>query len=75
MIKLFSWNDVLVASKDKNHLLSQFTKKGSALSVGGFDGPHLGHRELFQQVIDYKTKKFNEMKREIINYYLKLKNT
>lgn len=56
MIKLFSWNDVLVASKDKNHLLSQFTKKGSALSVGGFDGPHLGHRELFQQVIDYKTK-------------------
>ena len=56
MIKLFSWNDVLVASKDKNHLLSQFTKKGSALSGGGFDGPHLGHRELFQQVIDYKTK-------------------
>ncbi|MBR4011970.1 MAG: FAD synthetase family protein [Spirochaetaceae bacterium] len=56
MIKLFSWNDVLVASKDKNHLLSQFTKKGSALSVGGFDGPHLGHKELFQQVIDYKTK-------------------
>ena len=56
MIKLFSWNDVLVASKDKNHLLSQFTKKGSALSIGGFDGPHLGHRELFQQVIDYKTK-------------------
>ena len=37
-------------------MLSQFTKKGSALSVGGFDGPHLGHRELFQQVIDYKTK-------------------
>lgn len=56
MIKLFSWNDVLLASKDKNHLLSQFTKKGSALSVGGFDGPHLGHKELFQQVIDYKTK-------------------
>jgi len=56
MIKLFSWNDVLVASKDKNHLLSQFTKKGSALSNWGFDGPHLGHRELFQQVIDYKTK-------------------
>ena len=56
MIKLFSWNDVLGASKDKNHLLSQFTKKGSALSIGGFDGPHLGHRELFQQVIDYKTK-------------------
>ena len=56
MIKLFSWNDVLGASKDKNHLLSQFTKKGSALSVGGFDGPHLGHKELFQQVIDYKTK-------------------
>ena len=25
--------------------------------------------------IEYKTKKFNELKRDIINYYLKLKNT
>ena len=56
MIKVFSWNDVLEATENKNHELVLFTHEGSALCVGGFDGPHLGHKELFNKVFDYKSK-------------------
>jgi len=31
-------------------------KKGSALTIGGFDGPHRGHEELFHSVLDASSK-------------------
>ena len=54
MIKVFSWNDVLTSSENPALELGIFTKSGSALSIGGFDGPHIGHRELFNRVFDFK---------------------
>ena len=50
MIKVFSWDDVINPASELNNL----TKSGSALSIGGFDGPHIGHRELFNRVFDFK---------------------
>ena len=50
MIKVFSWDDVINSASD----LKNLTKSGSALSIGGFDGPHIGHRELFTRVFDFK---------------------
>lgn len=54
MIKVFSWDDVLTSSENPASELGIFTKSGSALSIGGFDGPHLGHRELFNRVFAFK---------------------
>ena len=50
MIKVFSWDDVINPASE----LKNLTKSGSALSIGGFDGPHIGHRELFNRVFDFK---------------------
>lgn len=50
MIKVFSWDDVINPASE----LKNLTKSGSTLSIGGFDGPHIGHRELFNRVFDFK---------------------
>lgn len=46
-MKVFSWDDVL----NKEPL------KPSALTIGGFDGMHLGHQALFDSVFEWKEKR------------------
>ncbi len=49
-MKVFSWNDVITGV-----LPSGFTfGTGSAVTIGGFDGPHKGHCCLFDKVLEYK---------------------
>ena len=49
-MKIFSWDD-LGAVKS---YLSQNQIQDSCLTIGGFDGNHLGHEVLFDSVINYK---------------------
>lgn len=44
-LKIFSWND-LVSGKISEYLKN----KSSSLTIGSFDGPHLGHKEIFKRV-------------------------
>ena len=52
-MKIFSWDDILKIESGINH---ELFKNGSAISVGSFDGPHIGHNELFYSVLK-KAKK------------------
>ena len=45
-IQTFSWNDI-INSKGK-----ELFPQGSGISVGSFDGLHLGHRELLKALVD-----------------------
>lgn len=45
-MKVFSWDDVI-----QNKLDSCFLEKGTALTVGVFDGIHIGHKELLKAVL------------------------
>lgn len=49
--RLISWNNL--HSEEKN-----FFAGGTALTVGGFDGLHLGHRALLNNVLEYAEKNF-----------------
>lgn len=44
-LKIFSWND-LVSGKISEYLKN----KSSSLTIGSFDGPHVGHKEIFKHV-------------------------
>ncbi len=46
---IFSWNQITEGDSE----LLQVVSKGSALSIGSFDGPHHGHEALFSKVITY----------------------
>ena len=48
-MRIFSWDDVL-NSNVKNFIAAQKRCGGSALTVGGFDGPHRGHEVLCSYV-------------------------
>ena len=48
-MKVFSWDDI-----DNLHEFCLSQKKKSALTVGGFDGPHRGHKKLFDSVLSKK---------------------
>ena len=48
-MKIFSWDD-LGAVKS---FLSQNSIQSTCLTIGGFDGNHLGHQVLFESVINY----------------------
>lgn len=53
-MKLFKWEEL-----QQNPLLFQEnfnSKLGTALTVGSFDGPHLGHDSLFNAVIQFSLK-------------------
>lgn len=43
-MKVFDWNSI-------QNLKSDFFEKGSALTIGSFDGPHKGHESLFISVL------------------------
>lgn len=49
-MKVFDWNDIL-------NVKSDFFEKGSALTIGSFDGPHKGHESLFVSVLNAATEK------------------
>lgn len=49
-MKVFNWNDI-TASLDSEKSIPFFTT-GTGLSVGSFDGLHLGHRELLHSLIE-----------------------
>lgn len=52
-MKVFSWEEILDAYKDNNNSIRSYFKDGSALTIGGFDGPHAGHMKLFDAVIEH----------------------
>ncbi len=54
-MKIFSWDD-LGAVK---FFLTQNSIQSTCLTIGGFDGPHLGHEVLFDSVINYKKAQEN----------------
>ena len=54
-MKIFSWDD-LGAVKS---FLSQNSIQSTCLTIGGFDGNHLGHQVLFDSVINYKKSQEN----------------
>ena len=54
-MKIFSWDD-LGAVKS---FLSQNEIQFSSLTIGGFDGNHLGHQVLFDSVMNYKNSHKN----------------
>lgn len=54
-MKIFSWDD-LGAVKS---FLSQNSIQSTCLTIGGFDGNHLGHQVLFESVINYKKSQEN----------------
>ncbi len=56
-MKVFSWDAVLGGEinleesfKDNDRLFA-LSKNGSALTIGAFDGPHLGHKKIFSSVL------------------------
>lgn len=49
-MKIITWPDLL---KEENQ---SYFEKGSAVSVGSFDGPHRGHFAVFSQVLSFAEK-------------------
>lgn len=49
-MKIITWPDLL---KEENQ---SYFEKGSAVSVGSFDGPHRGHFAIFRQVLSFAEK-------------------
>lgn len=54
-MKIFNWKEI--DDIDKLNEIASFLKKGSALSIGCFDGPHKGHKVLFDNVLSNAKKK------------------
>lgn len=48
---IFSWNDIISRNFD-----TSFFEKGSSLSIGSFDGPHIGHKCLFNSLLNNAKK-------------------
>ncbi|MBR7064881.1 MAG: riboflavin biosynthesis protein, partial [Treponema sp.] len=46
-MKLFNWNDI-----EDTSFKDALFQNGAALSIGSFDGPHVGHIELFHSVVE-----------------------
>ena len=49
-MKVFAWNDILQIISGKIPVSDLF-EKGTAISVGSFDGPHIGHEKLLQALL------------------------
>ena len=50
-MKIFSWEQIL-----NGKFPEEFKENGVSLTIGSFDGSHLGHRSLFDAVISQKKK-------------------
>lgn len=55
-MKFFSWDEILAAYHDGDSGIHSYFKDGSALTIGGFDGPHAGHMKLFEAVFEHAAK-------------------
>lgn len=55
-MKVFSWNDIQVFLNTGKPI--DFFEKGTGISVGSFDGLHLGHRKLLCELVT-ECRKFN----------------
>ncbi len=53
-MKVFSWDDILNSHVENSPCYRYFT--GSALTIGGFDGPHIGHKILCDRVLECSKK-------------------
>lgn len=51
-MKIFSWEQIVGGKFPE-----EFKKSGTAITIGSFDGSHLGHRAIFESVISQKEKK------------------
>ena len=50
-MKIFSWEQVV-----SGKFPEEFKKSGTAITIGSFDGSHLGHKAIFDSVISQKEK-------------------
>lgn len=50
-MKVFVWNEILNGAEYESAL--NYFSKGTALTIGSFDGPHLGHLTLFKEVLRF----------------------
>ncbi len=53
-MKVFFWDDILNSNIEDSPCFKYFT--GSAITIGGFDGPHIGHKVLCDRVLGYAKK-------------------
>ena len=49
------------------HTSTSSTKKQSAITIGSFDGVHLGHQHLFHKIVDHARK--NELQSVVITFW------
>ncbi len=61
--KIISWEELHEAEQKGNRLFSEDT----AISIGCFDGVHLGHKKLFEFVLNYSKK--NNCKAGLISFF------
>lgn len=50
-MQIFSWNDILAVSAGQRPVPEIFAR-GTAMTIGSFDGSHLGHRKLYSLVLE-----------------------
>ena len=53
-LRVYSWNDIVSGNFFSRHQLLERGYEGTALTVGGFDGAHVGHQALFDAVLGQK---------------------
>lgn len=53
-LRVYSWNDIVSGNFFSRHELLEKGYEGTALTVGGFDGAHVGHQALFDAVLGQK---------------------
>ena len=53
-LRVYSWNDIVSGNFFPRSQLLAAGYEGTALTVGGFDGAHLGHQALFNAVLGQK---------------------
>ncbi len=61
--KIISWDELREAEKEGRG----FFPEGTALTIGCFDGPHSGHKKLFNFVLDYSNK--NNCKAGLVSFF------
>ena len=55
-MKILQWDSLLTYESRESISSLCAGKEGTALTIGGFDGPHLGHESLFTAVLDASTR-------------------
>jgi riboflavin kinase/FMN adenylyltransferase len=64
---IFSWEEIEEINSNPSSPLASFFKGSTALTIGGFDGPHRGHESLLRSVLDKKNE-FPVIKTGIITF-------